>query len=100
MFRVELMCAENDALTCHLSILIARALNEEYEIQHIVTERKVLSHQELEKALLSRWNMSHPELFQQPGELLEEAYRKQSDEIAYAVPKDEPLSQGQVTIND
>lgn len=99
-FRIAMMCAEKDPLTCHRTILVARALKGEYEIRHIVTERKVLSQEELEQELLSRWNLSHPELFQQPGEMLEEAYRKQSDEIAYAVPKEEPNAQGQVTAND
>ena len=100
LFRIAMMCAEKDPLTCHRTILVARALRDEYQIRHIVTENKVLSQEELEQQLLSRWNMSHPELFQEPGEVLEEAYRRQSDEIAYAVPKDESPAEGQVTSHD
>ncbi|MEZ6100652.1 MAG: DUF488 domain-containing protein [Pirellulaceae bacterium] len=100
LFRIAMMCAEKDPLTCHRTILVARALRDEYQIRHIVTENKVLSQEELEQQLLSRWNMSHPELFQEPGEVLEEAYRRQSDEIAYAVPKDESPAEGQVTAHD
>ncbi len=100
LFRIAMMCAEKDPLTCHRTILVARALRDEYQLRHIVTENKVLSQEELEQQLLSRWNMSHPELFQEPGEVLEEAYRRQSDEIAYAVPKDESPAEGQVTAHD
>lgn len=100
MFRVAMMCAEKDPLTCHRTILVARSLKDEYEIRHIVSEGNVISQHMLEQDLLSRWNLAHPELFQQPDELLEEAYRKQSDEIAYAVPTDESLSEGRVTAND
>ncbi|QDU05716.1 hypothetical protein V6x_54570 [Gimesia chilikensis] len=99
-FRIAIMCAEKDPLTCHRTILVARALRDEYELRHIVTENKVLSQEELEQELLALWNMSHPKLFQQPGEILEEAYRKQSDEIAYVVPKDESTTGGQVTAHD
>ena len=99
-FRIAMMCAEKDPLTCHRTILVARALKDEYELRHIVAEQKVLSQEELEHELLSRWNMSHPQLFQQPGEVLDEAYRKQSNEIAYSVPKDEPAVEGQVIAND
>lgn len=99
-FRIAMMCAEKDPLTCHRTILVARALRDEYELRHIVTEDKVFSQDELEQELLARWNMSHPELFQEPGEVLEEAYRRQSDEIAYEVPKDESPAEGQVTAHD
>lgn len=100
LFRIAMMCAEKDPLTCHRTILVARALRDEYQIRHIVTENKVLSQEELEQELLSRWNMSHPELFQEPGEVLDEAYRRQSNEIAYAVPKEESPADGQVTAHD
>lgn len=99
-FLIAMMCAEKDPLTCHRTILVARALKDEYELRHVITEHKVLSQEELEQELLSRWNMSHPQLFQEPGEVLDEAYRKQSDEIAYSVPKDELAAEGQVTAND
>ncbi|MEZ6138916.1 MAG: hypothetical protein R3C53_28860 [Pirellulaceae bacterium] len=50
---------------------------------------KVLSQEDLEQELLSRRNMSHPELFVQPGEALRKPIADSPDEIAYAVPKDE-----------
>lgn len=99
-FRIAMMCAEKDPLTCHRTILVAKALKGEYEFRHVVTEHKVLSQRELEQELLARWNMSHPELFQQPGEMLEEAYRRQSEEIAYAVPNDDTHVEGEVAAHD
>ena len=92
-FRVAMMCAEKDPLTCHRTILVARVLKDEYEIRHIVSEESVLTHAELERQLLTRWDMAHPELFQDEAEVLNEAYRKQSEEIAYSVSTSAPKTQ-------
>lgn len=99
-FRIAMMCAEKDPLTCHRTILVARALKHEYDIRHIVSVDSVVTHAELERRLLAHWNMAHPELFQDESEVLDEAYQKQSEEIAYSVSTGEPQSQGRVATND
>jgi len=80
---IAMMCAEKDPVTCHRSILIAKALRSDCDIQHIVTADKLESHDEAEHRLLRIWRMDGNDLFQSSEELLDDAYRKQADEIAY-----------------
>jgi len=80
---IAMMCAEKDPVTCHRSILVAKALRSDYDVQHIVTADKLESHGEAEQRLLRIWRIDGNDLFQSSEELLEDAYRKQADEIAY-----------------
>lgn len=80
---IAMMCAEKDPVTCHRSILVAKALRSDCDIQHIVSLGKVESHDEAEQRLLRIWRMDGNDLFQSAEELLEDAYCKQADEIAY-----------------
>lgn len=82
-YRIALMCAEKDPVTCHRSILVAKALRPDCDIQHIVSAENLESHEEAEQRLLRIWKMDGRDLFQEAEELLEDAYRKQSEEIAY-----------------
>ena len=86
-YRISLMCAEKDPVTCHRSILVAKALRADCDIQHIIAADNLESHNEAEQRLLRIWKMDGRDLFQEPEELLEDAYRKQAEEIAY-VEKD------------
>ena len=99
-FRVALMCSEKDPITCHRTILVGRALKNEYELRHIVSMDNVLTQSELETSLLLKWDLAHPELFEQPEDLLKRAYQKQSDVIAYAKPKDDLQTGEQFARND
>ena len=85
--RIAMLCAEKDPITCHRSILVAKALRTDCDIQHVVSADKLESHDETERRLLRIWRIDGNDLFQNSEELLEEAYRKQADEIAY-VEKD------------
>lgn len=96
-YRIALMCAERDPLTCHRTILVARHLMGDYQIQHIVGPNDVRSQSQLERSLLSRWNMDQPELFTPGEEQLAEAYQRQADKIAYRVPPAETSENGEVT---
>jgi uncharacterized protein (DUF488 family) len=99
-YRIALMCAEKDPLTCHRTILICRQLRQfEISITHILGSGEVESHVELEKRLLNLHHLapsnsqqeqlhlfdlllpSEPSLT--PTEALEIAYQRQSDRIAY-----------------
>lgn len=82
-YVVAMMCAEKDPITCHRTILIAKALRDDCEIRHIISEAKVESQQETEQRLLKEWKLNHDDMFRSAVELLEEAYRKQAEEIAY-----------------
>jgi REP element-mobilizing transposase RayT len=80
---VALMCAEKDPMTCHRAILVAKALRNDLDIRHIVSDEELEAHDELEQRLLRRWNLDGQNLFLTTDELLQEAYEKQAAEIAF-----------------
>ncbi|MFP4008036.1 MAG: DUF488 family protein [Spirulinaceae cyanobacterium] len=104
-YKIALMCAEKDPITCHRTILVCRRLKEfDLDIHHILNDGSLESHQELEERLLQLFGLSSLQL-QQPkviqlslfertsnsmeippksrAELLSEAYQKQGYKIAY-----------------
>ncbi|QDT65273.1 DUF488 domain-containing protein [Calycomorphotria hydatis] len=89
-YVVALMCSEKDPMTCHRAILVASALRSELDIRHIISNETLESHEELEERLLRQWNLDGQNLFLTKDELLQEAYEKQSAEIAF-VEKEKAL---------
>ncbi len=81
-----LMCAEKEPLQCHRTILISRHLKNEVQIQHILADATVESHQDTEQRLLALYDLNRPEL---PGlehsrqARLDTAYLKQGRKIAW-----------------
>ena len=81
-----LMCAEKEPLHCHRTILISRHLKNEVQIQHILADATVESHQDTEQRLLALYDLNRPEL---PGleqsrqARLDTAYLKQGRKIAW-----------------
>ena len=56
-YRVSLMCAEKDPITCHRTILVCRQLRKyNLQINHILSDGNLESHQNLEARLLSKFN--------------------------------------------
>jgi uncharacterized protein (DUF488 family) len=83
-YRIALMCAEKDPLTCHRAILVCRHLRDSILlIQHIREDGRLESHEELEARLLAVSGRAEGDLFRSRAELLEEAYDWQGDRIAY-----------------
>ena len=83
-FRIALLCAEKDPVTCHRSILVCRHLRELVSpIQHIREEGRLEGHDELESRLLALAGLPEGDLFHSRAELLERAYDWQSERIAY-----------------
>lgn len=83
-FRIALMCAEKDPLTCHRSILVCRHLRGEVgPIHHILEDGSVESHSEAELRLLEICDLPQQDLFRSRDELIELAYDIQGDRIAY-----------------
>ncbi len=80
---IALMCAEKDPITCHRTILIAKALRSEFTIRHIISADRTETQGETDQRLLRNWRMDGRDLFQDDSELLEQAYEKQATEIAY-----------------
>ncbi|MEL7037473.1 MAG: DUF488 domain-containing protein [Cyanobacteria bacterium J06592_8] len=100
-YRIALMCAEKDPITCHRTILVCRNLRQfNLKINHILSEGQLESQAELEERLLAKFNKKNkhqeaiqlslfePHLPEEQQEIsLEEAYSKQGYEIAFKKPE-------------
>lgn len=101
-YTIALMCAEKDPITCHRAILICQHLRQyDLEINHILSNGTIESHQDLEDRLLSIYgfNKGDSQVIQlslfdaitsdknnnisSPEDYLQEAYLKQGNKIAY-----------------
>lgn len=93
-YRLALMCAEKDPLECHRTILISRYLDSPIiSVQHILEEGALESHQEALSRLLHQLHLPERDMFRTPDDMVQEAYRVQSERIAY---DERVLSQQQV----
>ncbi|MBD2199906.1 MULTISPECIES: DUF488 domain-containing protein [Calothrix] len=103
-YKIALMCAEKDPITCHRAILICHELrNFNLRINHILTNGQLEPHEVLEERLLGLHQLQPPELPKQiqlslfdnialpePStmpysreESLQKAYHQQGEQIAY-----------------
>ena len=100
---IALMCAEKDPIVCHRAILVCQHLKVfSLDINHILQDGSLESHQHLENRLLEIHNLVQPatesivqlSLFDNlsaqiprqilsPEAALREAYKRQGDKIAY-----------------
>lgn len=109
-YKISLMCAEKDPITCHRAILVCQHLREfELEIKHILSNGDLESHEHLEDRLLVLHGLNQSELAEtapkqlslfeelQSQELpiephsredcLKQAYKQQGEQIAYVDKK-------------
>jgi uncharacterized protein (DUF488 family) len=83
-YRVALMCAEKDPLTCHRTILIARNIQlSGMSVKHILADGDIENHCESELRLLKLFKLNHPSLYFNEQQLLDQAYSRQAAKIAY-----------------
>ncbi|MCL6565889.1 MAG: DUF488 domain-containing protein [Acidobacteriia bacterium] len=81
---IALMCAEKDPLTCHRAILICRHLAKRgVRIAHILEDGRLESHDDASSRLLREEGLSEHDLFRTRKELLDEAYMRRGQQIAY-----------------
>jgi uncharacterized protein (DUF488 family) len=93
-FRVALMCAERDPLTCHRTILVCRELREPgLNIQHILADGGIESNDAAEKRLMSMMKMT-PDMLVNERDCIERAYEVQASNIAYVIPAQNSDSSG------
>ncbi len=82
--RVAIMCAEKDPLDCHRCILVSPRLRERgIDVRHILSDGTLESHEQAEIRLAHLFHLHERELFRSRGEIIAEAYRLQSEKIAY-----------------
>ena len=82
--RAALLCAEKDPLACHRAILICRQLRKEtISILHVLEDGTIETNLQAESRLLELLKMPASSLFQSKDELIEEAYDRQGERIAF-----------------
>lgn len=87
-YRVALMCAEKEPLECHRTILISRYLFDQgWDISHIHANGSIEGHDEAEHRLIM--NLRIPSMFMSWQDRRAEAYRRQSELIAYSLPRED-----------
>ena len=77
------MCAEKDPLECHRTVLVCRYLKERLNISHILADGGIETHGMAETRLLKEEKVPEDDLFMTPQMLLEQAYDKRGNKIAY-----------------
>ena len=83
-YRIALLCAEKDPLTCHRTILVCRHLVARgLQAAHILGNGRVESHDDALNRLLREVGVESKELFRSRDELIAEAYEKRGQQIAY-----------------
>ena len=91
-YRIALMCAEKDPITCHRTILICRNLSDKgINIKHIMSNGRTEEHKDSEQRLLKIFGLNHPDMFRSEQQRLDDAYTRQGEKIAYEIA--EPTSE-------
>ncbi|MCE9619573.1 MAG: DUF488 domain-containing protein [Planctomycetes bacterium] len=82
--RIALMCAEKDPITCHRTVLVARALlRESIDVQHILEDGRLESASEAEERMMDATETPRSDLFQSREDLVNTAYQKLGEELAW-----------------
>lgn len=83
--HVALMCAEKDPLSCHRTILVCRHLVARgLKVKHILENGRLETHEDALSRLLAELRLPACDLFRSRNEIIEEAYTRRGQQIAYA----------------
>ncbi|MDD9856095.1 MAG: DUF488 domain-containing protein [Gammaproteobacteria bacterium] len=82
-YRVAIMCAEKDPLTCHRMILVCRRMRALASIQHILDDGALESHAHAERRLRDKLGI-HADLLRDEKQSIEDAYDAQGERMGYA----------------
>lgn len=86
--RIALLCAERDPVTCHRTVLVARALEEEaIPVAHILADGSLELHASAMLRLAGSLGLPVGDLFVSEADRVAEAYRLQGERIAYVRPE-------------
>ena len=85
-YRIAMMCAEKDPLTCHRTILVSRHLvGRGLGVEHILATGLSESHEDALSRLMDEERLRSADLFQNRLQLEEAAYAKRGQQIAYVL---------------
>ena len=91
-YRIALMCAEKDPLTCHRMLLICRNLRgNDIVIRHILEDGSLEDNRDTEMRLMKQSKIDPADLFSSEEDQIQRAYDLQSEKVAYT------LQEGQET---
>lgn len=83
-YKMALMCAEKDPLDCHRTVLVARNLEREgFNVSHILSDGSLETQDEATSRLVKQFNFDQDDLFLSAEEVIDKAFRKQEEKIAY-----------------
>lgn len=83
-YRIAVVCAEKDPISCHRMILVCRHLRQpELPILHILEDGELESNDDTERRLMRELGIAEKDLFATREELVEHAYDVQGGKIAY-----------------
>ena len=86
-YRIALLCAEKEPLSCHRSVLISRELEAlGLDVSHILEDGSVESQNEAMDRLLKQSGLGGGDLFRTKEQLIEDACARQEQEVAYVNP--------------
>ena len=86
--RIALMCAEQEPLDCHRTVLVARVLTGRgVNVEHIHGNGRLESHTSAMERLMSDLGLGQDDLFHSREEVLSEALARQEQRIAYVDKK-------------
>ncbi len=92
--RIALLCAEKDPVTCHRTVLVCRELRAlPIDILHIREDGLCETTAAIETRLLRLWRLQDADLFSERTALVELAYDKQAERIAYVATDEIPQSE-------
>jgi len=82
-YRLALLCAEKDPVDCHRMILVCHHLRSpELKIRHILADGSTETNEAAEQRLCERVEI-HASLFETEAEVIEQAYGRRAEQIAY-----------------
>lgn len=88
-YRIALLCAEKDPLTCHRTILVVRHLVARgLRAAHILEDGRLEHHEDAIERLLKEIGLGERDFFKPREVLLDEAYARRESEIAYVEKPD------------
>jgi uncharacterized protein (DUF488 family) len=92
-FRIALMCAERDPLTCHRTILVCREMRSpDLTIEHILADGSIETNADAEKRLMAMLDL-RPDMLRDEHQCIERAYDVQAHNIAYVRPPAKPFAE-------
>ncbi len=85
-YRIALMCAEKDPLTCHRMLLICRNLRgNDIVIQHILEDGSLEDNRDTEMRLMKQLKIDPADLFSTEADQIQRAYDLQGEKVAYTL---------------